>query len=390
VGGFFASIWNTAVNLARQAINVFLTTLTAPVIAVLRTGIGAVAVFTMVASYLRRWQAPIVATPTQTQFSWGSSPDITGSFTVTVNRNGEEEQWPSQLLDCAKAVGVDLPQLSGPGAPVTWTVVGTAPGLVFVSAPGPPFTGTLDSNLSAHIDYVTGRESQEAHDSGDPINDRVTVAVSIKRTDVDQLKALIEGFVINQVPSIVQPVVNPLLLPYLQQATQSLNFVADVTGVQTLAVLHHGPPHPTPSSAPTPTSIATSTTAPLADACGLLDTSDVDALLGGSPQEVPMPQQMPGGGNGCAFKPTSEDVKTPWVNVTVGVVPTAYGPALHQGKTAISGVGDEAYLYDRPDDTLAQVDVRSGSAWFLVQVNLVVGGAASIAETLARTAEGRL
>ncbi len=274
VGGWLARIWDAAVDLARQALNAIIKQLTAPVINAIRAGIAAVATFTMIASYLRRWRAPVVASPAQTRFAVGSEADITGTFTVTVDRAGEAEQWPPQLVDCASALQVPLPELAATGAPVAWTVTGSAPGLILVASPGPPFTGTLDSNLSAQLGYATGREAKS---TGTEIDDQVTVATGIERKELGQLRMLIEGFVLNQVPGVLQPFVNPLLRHYVDLALRTIDSIADITGKQTLVVVHHGPPPPTPSASGSP---GPSGSPPSIAACGLLSAAELGAATG--------------------------------------------------------------------------------------------------------------
>jgi hypothetical protein len=278
VGGWFASIWNAAVDLARHALDIIIKQLTAPVINIIRSGIAAVATFTMIASYLKRWHAPIVATPSSTRFAAGAEADVTGTFTVTVDRAGEADSWPPQLIDCAAAVGVPLPQLAAVGAPVDWTIAG-ADGLLTIASPGPPFAGTLDGNLSAQLTYATGRESAASAATGDPIENTVAISVGVERKELGQLRTLIEGFVLNQVPGVLQPIVNPILAHYIDQALRTIDRIADITAQQTLSVTHHGPARstPTPSlSLSTPFPSGGTTVA----ACLLLTAADVSSAMG--------------------------------------------------------------------------------------------------------------
>jgi hypothetical protein len=324
------------VSLAQQALNAIIKQLTAPVINAIRAGIAAVATFSMIASYLKRWRAPVIAMPAQTRFAVGTEADVTGTFIVTVDRAGEAEKWPPQLVDCASALHVTLPELAATGAPVTWTVTGVTD-LIRIASPGPPFTGTLDSNLSAQLGYTTGREAQS---TGTEINDQVTVAAGVERKELGQLRMLIEGFVLGQVPGVIQPIVNPLLRHYVDLALRTIDSIADITGKQTLVVVHHGPPRPTPSLGGS--ARPSSSSASLIAACPLLSVAALDAV-------------MPGAwainsdhGTACSYTQSSGSAASNGFALlyTGGCLEMERKSRLGSAPAPVAGVGDEALFAD--------------------------------------------
>ena len=163
VTGWLAGLVNDAIDLARDAVEGLIATITKPVVDAIRTAIGAVAVVTTVVSYLKRWQAPVSAPNDPDRFAVGDEPDRNGSLTVQVDSSGETDDWPPLLKDCAAAVGLDLPSLSKEHMPVTWRVLWqSAPDLVTFHADGPPYRTELDRSLASTLTYTTGREDSDA------------------------------------------------------------------------------------------------------------------------------------------------------------------------------------------------------------------------------------
>jgi len=280
LAGWAASWWNHAVDTAEAGLKSILGALTQPVLNVLRIAIGAVATFTMVVSYLKAWTAAVTPNPSANRFAVGDEPARTGTFTVGIDTNAEIADWPSQLVDCAEVLHITLPTLSKAGLPVTWTVFEQQPGLVTIDAPkGPPFVGTLASDLTSQLAYTAGVEDAKTA-KGTLVTPTVTAAVTVRRTEVDQLRALITGFVTGQIPGILQPVVNPILAGYIELATEQLDRLVGVDGSATIVVSHHvtSPPKPTPSpSATTPP--ASASNQPI-NICTLMPQGTVSGIVG--------------------------------------------------------------------------------------------------------------
>ena len=246
--GWLAGLVNDAVDLARDAVEGLISTITKPVIDAIRLAVGSVATVTTIVSYLKRWQAPITAPNDPDRFAVGDEPDRNGSLIVKVDSAGETDDWPPLLKDCARAVGLDLPTLSKEHMPVTWRVLWqSAADLVTFHADGPPFHTELDRTLESTLTYTTGHEDS---DEGQLVTSGVEIGVSIRRTEIDRLKQLISGFLLGQVPGVVRGVVGPILQSYIDLALGHLDEITAVEGSVLLRVSHHKPPEPTTTTVP--------------------------------------------------------------------------------------------------------------------------------------------
>ena len=195
----------------------------------------------MIRSYLKQWTAQVTANPITNSFSVGSTAGNPGTFTVAIDTNAEVSDWPPQLVDCAQAVGVALPTLAKSGNPVTWQVFGQEHGLV---TPGPT-TGPLRDDLTEALDYRTGWEKSG---TGNTVLPTVTANVSVRRTEIENLRKLVTGYILGKVPGVIAPVLNPILTSFVERATEWLDTITAVTGTRTIVVSHHVPK---PSPAPT-------------------------------------------------------------------------------------------------------------------------------------------
>ena len=238
---FLATAWNVGVSLARQALETGIGAITKPIVAAIRLAIGALATITTLVSYLKKWSAPVVAQPNPDQFAIGPEPDHTGRFTVQINRNAEIDDWPKVLVDCAGAVDVTLPTLTKAGLPVHWRVLAASAPVVNFAAPGLPATTPLDTALTTSVRYVTGREDARTA-KGEPVRDTIKVGVSVRRTEVAQLKDFILAFLTREIPGIARPIVTPLIKPYLERLFTFIDGITGVDGNETLTVAHHLPP----------------------------------------------------------------------------------------------------------------------------------------------------
>lgn len=253
VAGFLAGFWNHAVDLAEQAVKGVLKALTQPVLNAMALVIGGVAVISMIRSYLQQWTATVTPDPSANAFP--VEPTVNkGDVAVSIDTNAEIQDWPAQMVDCAKAADVELPTLAKAGSPVTWTIAPQEPGLI---TPG-TLTGTLDTDLTQTLTYVTGNEDAKTHAKGTLVSPTVTTNVQVRRTEVEQLKNFVTAYVTGKVPAIAAPVLNPILASYIEMATKYLDKITAVTGTARFVVTHHVPkpqsPSPTPSSTPTSSS----------------------------------------------------------------------------------------------------------------------------------------
>lgn len=284
VAGFLAVFWNKAVEFAEATVRSVLTALTAPVINTLRTVVGALETITTVVSYLKRWQVPLTAEPPSNSFSTTGYAAHRGSVTATIDRNGETENWPELLTDCATALGKPPPTLSTQGLPVTWSTVQQESGLVTVDRPAAPgTTGTLDANLSDRLDYTTGNEDAALAASSLVELPTITVTAQIRRTELEELSDLLIGYLSANFPAVLQPTIRSILGPIFGWAKSALDALTAVDGSATVVISHHlpDPATPTPSTAPdTPSTASTAPTVSPTDPCELVTAADASAATG--------------------------------------------------------------------------------------------------------------
>lgn len=277
VAGFLAGFWNHAVDLAEQAVKDVIKGLTQDVLSAMALVIGGVEVITMIRSYLQQWTAAVVANPAGNTFPVRPSVNK-GNVAVSIDTKAEIQDWPPQMVDCAKAAGVELPTLAKAGAPVTWTAVGQEPGLITPSA----LTGTLDTDLTQTLTYVTGNEDAKTHAKGTLVSPTVTADVRVRRTEVEQLRIFVTAYVTGKVPTLVAPVLNPILASAIELATKFLDTITAVTGTTTFVVSHHVPKPPSPSPTPSSTPSSSSPPAPQPNGakCTDLTNAAASAVIG--------------------------------------------------------------------------------------------------------------
>ena len=260
-----ATVWNVALGLAQGALEGLIANLTAPVFNAIRLAVGALGVATVVVSYFKEQSLDVTlespqTSPDQYPFAVGSGPDVNGKFVA----KGREltGDWPAALVDCATVAGAKLPELIKPGSPANWTV--DAPGLI---VPG-PLMGQVDSEHTASLTFVTGRESDDDA-MGEAVYGVAYVTVKIPRKEVEDFLALAKAQVdgvraqlLSVVPAAVQPAVDALLASTVDPTVDQIsNEIAGsvggplaVEGSGRVIVLHHNPPDttiPTPTPLPT-------------------------------------------------------------------------------------------------------------------------------------------
>ena len=261
VAGFLTGFWNHAVDLAEQAVKGVLKALTQPVLNAMALVIGGVAVISMIRSYLQQWTAGVVADPSGNAFPITPKTNA-GNVTVSIDTNAEIQDWPPQMVDCAKTAGVELPTLAKAGSPVTWTAEPQEPGLVTPGA----LTGNLDAKLTQTLTYVTGNEDAKTHTTGTSVSPTVTTTVRVRRTEVEELRNFVTAYITGKVPAIAAPVLNPILSAYIELATEYLDKITAVTGTTTFVVSHRVPKTPSPS--PTSSCNVSGTTIPAGSYAG--------------------------------------------------------------------------------------------------------------------------
>ena len=275
LAGFLAGLWNTAVDFAQGVVKGLVSTLSAPVVGFIRTALGVMGVATTMLSYVKDWSLDVRTDPERPdgdlyRFAIGDEADRSGSFVATVPPAAAD--WPPALKDCAGATGVPLPQLAVPGAPALWKVTYNEGVITTKGA----LTTPLGSDLTARLEFLTGREPQEFA-QGDKVVGTALVSVKVPRGEITRFlefvqaqMAAAEQILLAQVPtgvlhdqasaalqSFVQPVVDQLSSAVQDQA----DGLFSLRGEGVVAVTHHSAPEP-----PTSAGSGSSTTAESGDA----------------------------------------------------------------------------------------------------------------------------
>jgi len=255
VGNFFVGLLNGVVALAGGLIQGLINTITGPVLALLRVGIGALAVSTIFVSLFRDLRVTVQLEPGQAaqdyHFAVGDAAAVKGQFVA--RSESLTGQWPGMLVDCAQAVGMPLPTATGAGASANWTVTLGA-GLITTGS----LAGKVGDDLSARLDFSVGRETTLDHAKGDLSNGNVLVNVRIPRKAVDDLlqfgrdtvvsakQALLSQVPLAPLRSLVDTALSAIIDPLLSQVQAEI--VGATTGRFTLSgigfanVMFHVPP----------------------------------------------------------------------------------------------------------------------------------------------------
>ncbi|MBA2570782.1 MAG: hypothetical protein H0V04_06335 [Chloroflexi bacterium] len=251
--GFLTSIWNAALDFAKDAIKAAIRELTAPIVAAVRSALAVAVTISVVVSYLKPWTVRIDPAPAGIHLAVEGGAPVRGEFDLFADVR--VDQWPPTVADCAATVGVQPPALAAVGAPVTWAVrFGSE--LITPDIAGPPFKGQLDSDKRAVLAYQAMTEPAAWHQSGPLVFSSVRVSAEIERKEVTDLLRMAEQMFFESlpVPDAVRRVVQALLAPQVQQlldvARARLPSLLKATGAATLAVERHGEPTPTPPPAP--------------------------------------------------------------------------------------------------------------------------------------------
>ena len=234
--GFVAGIYNAVVEFAATVIKGLIETLTAPIVAALKTAVAVVGVVSTVGSMLRPWSVRVTPSPNPNRYAIDKEPAPAGSVAASINDNGFPG-WPSTLVSCAKLVGIELPSTDADvGSPVQWISVGGAkPILNRVYR-----DDVLPATKVARLDYtVVGRETAQDAQQGRELNDTVTIQVRMERRAMTKLRDLITSMIFGTLPGVVSTVARPLLEPYTDAVLTKLTALVAANGSTVLTIRHH-------------------------------------------------------------------------------------------------------------------------------------------------------
>lgn len=261
--GWLVAVWDEAVELMRGIVHAVVDTLTKPAFSALRTAMGILAVVSIIRSYLGTPQLTVDLDPPDLspgnpyRFAVGDAADIAGTF---VARADPKQAWPEGLKSCARAVGIDVPEVVANGAKVTWTVEEPVPVTHLTS----PAVGKVEKN-EARLTFVTGREDPETAKGKERIAPS-TATATIERKELNELLKLVRGRLqaamddlLNKIPvaairtavkGVVASIVNPVLDELEAEIKKQVSGVFTVSGSGTVWVAFHQPDDPTATPVP--------------------------------------------------------------------------------------------------------------------------------------------
>jgi hypothetical protein len=232
---YLGAAWNFAVGLAADALKATVKALTEPIVTLLKDILFVAAVATKVWSVLNPWSLQLTASRPTTRFAVGGEEDIKEHFIAEVDTN-VDVTWNRHILDCATVIGMPLPDPStAVGSEIVWLASGLRGEGTVVSK-----EEIIRSNDTARLDWITGREES---DEGDPFPGRFAASVTVINDHGPQLKLLIEGFIIGQIPDI--PIASGVLrkgvLTITEPILSKIVDYAQVRGVIGVDVIYHIP-----------------------------------------------------------------------------------------------------------------------------------------------------
>ena len=269
--GLAVGVVNGLIDVTHFLVQKLIGLVTQPVLGYIARIAGVLGTVSLVVSFLRPWTIRMANTPPATRKAVGSEPGLAGTVTATVDLGGFDE-WPADIVDCARNADVTLPPLKPVGAPIVWTV--TQSDALAVSAADTPTV--LDVNGSAVYSYATTEESVETS-KGDPVSGVLTVHASIRRPGVADAQQAIADLAFSQIPDLIRPILQPLLQPTLTFVLNKIASYLDSTADTQVPVSYHSPPPTTTTSTPETTIAAVAS--PI-DPCSLVTAQDATAAMG--------------------------------------------------------------------------------------------------------------
>ena len=252
VGTILGAALSWFIHIAAGLVKGLVDTFLAPVLTLIR-GIAAIAsgLAEQIASVMP-FTVQVIAGHTDTTgggtFFLDSDPQR-GQYTAYVSA-GDLPKWPDAVTKCAAAAGIELPDFTSKGVPVTFGPL---------DAPGDPLLGPTDQAVTTTATDDTGKAVWPfltARDPGDPTGEQRNqfdyMPVAVHRPELDTLKKRLTLTFLSPLPPILQPFVGALLAPVLNGIQDRLNSILDVRGSGPAIIVFHDKAPPTPSPSVTP------------------------------------------------------------------------------------------------------------------------------------------
>jgi len=248
---FIGGLWNSALALAQSQLPNLVSTLTAPVLGVIRRGFATAALVSWAVSALRNLKVTTTAAPSYNAFGIDPAGGQPGALTIKLGAAGGFE-FPTGLQDCASLLGITLPSLNQvAGRTVNWNLA---------QVNGVPTSGwcsTTDCNLAtedtsgtdaklgaqhtATLKYTTNTETAAQAAGGLITNDYILVTGTVS-LDTQPLAKLIRDIVLGDVPGAVRVVAGPLLDTVTSAVVGQIAGLAAPSFSRYVQIEHHGTP----------------------------------------------------------------------------------------------------------------------------------------------------
>ncbi len=248
---FIGSLWNSALALAVGQLPNVVSTLTAPVLGVIRRGFATAALVSWAVSALRNLKVTTTAAPPYNQFGIDPAGGQPGALTIKLGTAGGFD-FPPDLKQCANTLGITLPSFNEvAGRTVNWNVaqVNGVPTSSWCSTTDCDLatedTASTDTKLGAQhtatLKYTTNTESAAQAAGGLITNDYLLVTGTVS-LDTQSLAKLIRDIVLGDVPGGVRVVAGPLLDTVTSAVVGQIAGLAAPSFSRYVQIEHHGTP----------------------------------------------------------------------------------------------------------------------------------------------------
>lgn len=248
---FIGGLWNSALALAQSQLPNLVSTLTAPVLGVIRRGFATAALVSWAVSAVRNLKVTTTAVPAFNQFGIDPAGGAPGALTIKLGAAGGFD-FPTGLKDCASLLGITLPSFNEvAGRKVNWNLaqVNGVPTSGWCSTTDCDLatedTAGTDAKLGAQhtatLKYTTNTETAAQAAGGLITNDYILVTGTVS-LDTESLAKLIRDIVLGDVPGGVRVVAGPLLDTVTSAVVGQIAGLAAPSFSRYVQIEHHGTP----------------------------------------------------------------------------------------------------------------------------------------------------
>lgn len=248
---FWASLWNGVLELVKGVVFVVIGATLTPLVNILTTAATAIATISLITSALQPWTATIRATPGVNRFGIAPGSGLPGDLAVMLAAN--QINWPPEVVDCAKSVGVDLNQITFVNSPVAWNQIIGIPQLATQQSRD----NQIRPDKTATLHYLTRVEPPPPACAVE-VSGVITVNVTVIRNDITRLFNMLQHQVLLSVPAKLRDVIEPILESKSASVREALLSFKNPSAVGSALILHHetppncNPQNPNPPQPPQP------------------------------------------------------------------------------------------------------------------------------------------